>query len=308
VLASEKALALQVHPNRDQAEEGFERENARGIRLDAPERNYLDTNHKPEMLCALEPFWCLAGFRNAAEIAGELSSLRLTATARQIGAFTRSPTIDGLKRLFDSIMLMADGSKEMFVREVVGKAAAAAGDRFKWILELNRQYPGDIGVVSPLFLNLLRLRAGQAVYIAPGMVHAYLRGFGIELMSNSDNVVRGGLSVRHVNIPEFVRILQYDDCPVEPIDPTEVRTGIDLYEIPASDFRLIRIRLNRGFGYISHRNRAVEILICVAGAAILRHPGAEKDVPIGKGDSLLIPADVPEYQIEGQGMLYMAAV
>ena len=144
--------------------------------------------------------------------------------------------------------------------------------------------------------------------MAPGMVHAYLRGFGIELMSNSDNVVRGGLSERHVDIPEFMRILQYGDTPVEPIDPTEVRRGTDLYETPAPDFRLFRIRLSRGFPYRSPRDRAVEVLICVEGAARLRPEGAQQDIPIVKGDSFLIPAGVPEYGIEGEGMLYMATV
>ena len=233
VLASEKALALQVHPTKDQAKEGFEKENTLGICLDAPNSNYLDRNHKPEMLCSLDSFWCLAGFRSIVQIATELKSLRLATIGKEIDLFVQSRTVFGLKRLFESIMLMGNERKQLFVKEVVEKAAVLNGDRYKWIVEMNQQYPGDIGVVSPLFLNLLHLHAGQAVYLGAGLIHAYLRGFGIELMSNSDNVVRGGLSVRHVDIPEFIKILQYNESPVEPINPREVEKSTDVpaYEI-----------------------------------------------------------------------------
>jgi len=308
VLASEKALALQVHPTKDQAKEGFEKENALGIGLDAPNRNYLDRNHKPEMLCSLDSFWCLAGFRSIVQIATELKSLRLAMIGKEIDLFVQSRTVFGLERLFESIMLMGNERKQLFVKEVVEKAAVLNGDRYKWIVEMNQQYPGDIGVVSPLFLNLLHLHAGQAVYLGAGLIHAYLRGFGIELMSNSDNVVRGGLSVRHVDIPEFIKILQYNESPVEPINPREVEKSTDVYMTPTYDFCLYRIRLNRGLKYVSSRKRAVEILICIEGAAVLRYGAVKDDIVIHKGDSFLIPADVPAYEIEGEGMLFKATV
>ena len=308
VLASEKALALQVHPNKEQAEKGFERENARGIGLNAPYRNYLDRNHKPEMICALESFWCLAGFRRIDRIVDELESLRLTTIDKEIDLFTRSQSTPELKLLFDSIMLMVDERKRLFVKEVVERAADSNADRYKWIVELNHQYPGDIGVVAPLFLNLFHLRAGQAVYLGAGLVHAYLRGFGIELMSNSDNVLRGGLSVRHIDIPEFVKILQYNESSVDPITPIEVEKGTDVYMTPTSDFCLSRIRLKKGLHYVSSQRRAVEILICIDGAAVLHYGDLPDEIVIHKGDSFLVPADVPAYELEGEGMLFKASV
>jgi mannose-6-phosphate isomerase len=308
VLAAEKALALQVHPTRDQAQVGFKKENARGIRLDAPERNYLDRNHKPEMLCALKPFECLVGFRSIVEIATDLRSLHLTTFAEEIDTIGQSRSIDGLMRLFESIMLMENERKRLFVQEVVEKATASKGIRYRWIVELNRQYPGDIGVVSPLFLNLLHLRVGQAVYLAPGTVHAYLRGVGIELMSNSDNVVRGGLSIRHVDIPEFIKLLQYNEGPVEPVTPRELSRGAEVYEVATSDFRLYRIRLGRGVKYEPPRKRAVEILICTRGKAVLRGGAGNEDLVVHRGDSFLVPANSPSYTIEGEGTLFKATV
>jgi mannose-6-phosphate isomerase len=308
VLAAEKALALQVHPTGDQAKDGFAREDALGIRLGAPNRNYLDRNHKPELICALEPFDCLVGFRRIAEIAAELKSLHFITIGEAVERFARSQSIDGLRRLFESIMLMESKRQKRFVQEVVEKATASKGVRYRWIVELNQQYPGDIGVVSPLFLSLMQLSPGQAVYLVPGTVHAYLRGVAIELMSNSDNVVRGGLSVRHVDIPEFIKILRYNKNPIEPLKPRELTGGAEVYEIPASDFRLYRIRLGRGVKYASPRKRAVEILICTRGRAVLRAGAGKDDFVVRHGDSFLVTANSPAYRIEGEGMLFKATV
>jgi mannose-6-phosphate isomerase len=260
------------------------------------------------MLCALEPFECLAGFRGIGQIATELRSLRLTTFAEEIDTIGQSRSIDGLKRLFESMMLMENERKRLFVQEVVEKATASKGIRYRWVVELNRQYPGDIGVVSPLFLNLLHLRTGRALYLAPGMVHAYLRGVAIELMSNSDNVVRGGLSLRHVDIPEFLKILQYDRSPIEPINPKKLSRGAEAYEIPTSDFHLYRIRLNRGVKYVSSGKRAVEILICTRGKAVLKGGAGNDDLVVHRGDSFLVPANSPSYSIKGGGILFKATI
>jgi len=308
VLAAEKALALQVHPDKEQAVNGYQKENERKIPLDAPGRNYLDQNHKPEMLCALGPFACLAGFRSVRHIAAELKKLHPRTIAEHVEAFIQSQNVGALRRLFESIMLMGIEQKRMFVEEVLGKAVTARGDRYKWIVELNRQYPGDIGVVSPLFLNLLHLRSGQAVYLAPGIVHAYLGGFGIELMANSDNVVRGGLSTRHVDIPEFIRILRYNENPVETLDPREVTKGTEVYQTPVPDFRLYRIRLSGGLRHVSSGNRGVELMICVDGRAVIRYSSEDDHIRVNKGDSFLIPAEVPGYVLEGEGMFFIAGV
>lgn len=308
VLAAEKALALQVHPTEAQAADGFERENALGIQLGDQQRNYVDRNHKPELICALGPFDCLVGFRSIKEIAAELRSMELQTIEQEIDGFTRWQNPDALQRLFESILSMERGRRQRLVREVVEKAMAAEGGRYRWIVELDRQYPGDIGVLSPLLLNLLRLDPGQAVYLAPGTVHAYLGGMGIELMANSDNVARGGLSARHVDRLEFLRILRYNDRLVEPLNPVEAKRGLDRYEVPASDFRLFRIRLERGLRYTAEQNRAVEILICTRGRAKLRVDAHGADYGIQGGDSFLVPAESPAYTVEGEGTLFKATV
>jgi mannose-6-phosphate isomerase len=308
VLAAEKALALQVHPTEEQAKEGFERETAQGIRPDAPQRNYPDRNHKPELVCALEPFECLAGFRPVGEVAGELKSLQLSSIAAEVERFTGAPSIGEMKRLFESILSLEGEAKDRLIREIVEKAGFSTGERRRWTMELARQYPGDIGVVSSLFLEFLRLHPGQAVYLPPGTVHAYLRGAAIEVMSNSDNVVRGGLSVRHVDVAEFMRILRVNESPVEPFHPREQASGAEEYEVPAPDFRLCRIRLTGNGKYASPGKRAVELLICTSGRAVLRGGPGTEDLAVHPGDSFLVPADSPPYTIQGEAILFKATV
>jgi mannose-6-phosphate isomerase len=308
VLASQNALALQVHPTVEQAQKGFERENVLGIALDSPQRNYLDRNHKPELICALRPFWVLAGFRDLESIRSELRKLHITTIEKEDSGVEDLQKQSALKQLFESILLMEQEKKQTVIDEVVNKVSGLNEDRYKWIMELNTQYPGDIGVISPLFLNLFKLQPGQALYLKEGMVHAYLDGVGMELMSNSDNVVRGGLTVRHIDIEEFLSLINYDLSSVEPLDPEEEKKGVDVYRTPALDFQLTRLRIDRHTPYIAPKKRSVEIAICLDGYATLYWGDVENSVDVKKGDSFLVPAKAPAYSIRGEGVFFKAHV
>ncbi|HDM09867.1 MAG: mannose-6-phosphate isomerase, class I [Deltaproteobacteria bacterium] len=308
VLAAAEPLSIQVHPSKEQAMEGFERENRLGIPLDAPERNYRDDNHKPEMLCALTPFEALKGFRSIDEIVQLMDELGDPGLGERLGQLKACPDATGLKAFFTSIMGMHMGEKEQVAGRVVELAATRTRERreFYWIGELGRKYPGDIGVLSPLLLNLVSLQPGEAIFLPAGELHAYLRGAGLEIMANSDNVLRGGLTAKHVDVDELLRITNFTPRLPSIIMPEEgERSGV--YHCPAQEFMLCRLDIN-GL-YHSGGAGSVEILLCLEGKGKVCQ-GASEDtaVSFAKGDALLVPSMAHPYRVSGHAVLWKASV
>ncbi|MBW2026968.1 MAG: mannose-6-phosphate isomerase, class I [Deltaproteobacteria bacterium] len=193
ILAAAEPLSIQVHPNKQQAIEGFTKENELGISLDAPYRNYRDDNHKPELLCALTPFEALKGFRPVGEALALMETIAVPELSPLVDGLRNHPDMDGLKRFFRILMKMGKSEQARMVSRVVERAKEKARERRElyWVMELGKKYPGDVGVLSPLFLNLIYLEPGQAMFLPAGELHAYLGGTGLEIMANSDNVLRG---------------------------------------------------------------------------------------------------------------------
>lgn len=241
VLSAANGLSIQAHPSLEQAEEGYRRENLQGIAVDAANRNYRDPNHKPECMLAAERFWALSGFRPPDEIADDMAHLvertELPLAKALLAALGTEPNSRRLEDFY-RLLLSADEHRVLeFVNRVVELARArtatyvfqdsAANEglpdaeppedsrlwRWYWIAELARQFPGDSGVVAPLYLNVLRLEAGQALFMTSGILHAYLRGTGYEIMANSDNVLRAGCTGKHVDKRELLRVLRFSDAP-----------------------------------------------------------------------------------------------
>lgn len=221
ILASAQPLSIQAHPMRKEARTGFEQEEAQGVPRDAPHRKYRDRNHKPELVCALGEFWGLCGFRPEKELVAEMKSLiRIFAAidAHQAGAAIREyvakPGDETWRRAF--LSLMQSGRKTMqdagFTAGLVDfvTSRAVARNHYWWVGELLRRYPRDIGVIAPLYLNLVRLDAGEAVFLESGMLHAYLQGAAVEIMANSDNVLRAGCTSKHVDIGELARVIRFE--------------------------------------------------------------------------------------------------
>ena len=196
------------------------------------------------------------------------------------------------------------------VAEALEEALGYASDDpvFEWMLKLGEYYPNDIGVLSPILLNLICLESGQAIFLNAGELHAYLEGLGIELMANSDNVLRGGLTPKHVDVPELLQILKFEDQDVMLINPQASIPAELVYSSPAKEFELSVITLKKGMQYRSPLNRSVEILICTQGAATLMDPGSQNKTKLHQGVSALIPAAVESYTISGEGVCYKAAV
>jgi mannose-6-phosphate isomerase len=303
VLAAEKPLSIQAHPNAAQAKIGFERENKNGLSLNDPSRNYKDSSHKPECICALTPFTGLKGFRNIATSIELLEYFCHHALSGEIKILKNK----NLKSFFQSLMELTVPKKDAAIREAVQNANKRNEENFvaHWLIRLHRQYPSDIGIIAPLFLNLFCIKPGQALFLPAGELHAYLDGLGIELMANSDNVLRGGLTPKHVDIPELLNVLNFVESDVEILTPRRFSDCEEQYPVFAEEFQLSAIEVNDPKSYLSSKNRSVEILLCVDGKARLSFG---EHINIKKGDSVLIPAALDSYQIQGSAHFYKAGV
>ena len=230
LLAAEKPLSIQAHPNLEQAREGFDRENREGLAQDAPNRNYRDSNHKPEIVCALTPFVGMCGFRSPAEITrlfggffwDDTSSILRKGFAPLLKAL-EAPTAESALRnflaaLFDTPPDLRDALTEFILSQ--RRANEREGCEWALMRDFAKQYPGDPAVVAPLYLNVFRLQPGEAVFLQAGVLHAYIQGFAVELMANSDNVLRGGLTAKHVDVPELMKVLDF-----APMDPQIMKPG-----------------------------------------------------------------------------------
>jgi mannose-6-phosphate isomerase len=311
VLASEKPLSLQVHPNRKQAREGFHRENRMAIPLDGANRNYKDCNHKPEILCALTPFIGLMGFRPVEDILALFDMLTPSSTlSDKLNPLIKRPDSHGLMSFFSS--LMEDEKPQQ--QKIAGEAARYAekytdqDQAFFWVKELNRYYPGDIGILSPIILNLVRLEPKEAVYIPAGEPHAYLHGLGIELMANSDNVLRGGLTPKHIDIKEFLSIIDFHPRPARKVDTVKTSICRTIYKTPAKEFEVSVISIDKNNPFTSATDRNVEIIICLEGTADIIDVENGEALAVFHGMSFIVPSVVTQYRIEGDAVLYMAYV
>ncbi len=310
VLAAAKPLSIQVHPNRDQAQAGFARENGMKIPLDAPHRNYRDENHKPEMICALTPFWLLNGFRKIEDLIALTERIGAPALKGKISLLQGQHEAEGLDVFLTTLMTMDRDTQRQLVSEVVdylGKRSATDA-ALAWVVRLNQEYPGDIGVLAPLFMNMVRLKPGQAIYTPSGRLHAYLEGAGIELMANSDNVLRGGLTAKNMDVPELFKILDFTHNEVDILRPERRERSEEIYYTPAKEFVLSLISVGGGTPFENSRKRSVETMICLEGDAQISDLGSGDVLSLTKGTALVVPAAIEHYRIEGKATLYKAAV
>jgi mannose-6-phosphate isomerase len=228
----------------------------------------------------------------------------------EINNLKQQPTSDGLKNFYTALMSMDADRQNRTVASALEQAQRfeAEDPVFNWMLKIAADYPNDIGVLAPILLNLICLEPGQALFLDAGELHAYLEGLGIELMANSDNVLRGGLTPKHVDVPELLRVLKFEDRDVTLLKPQELVTNEFVYPSPVEEFELSVITLNSGAQYQSSAQRGVEILICTRGIVTLTDYGSQTETQLQQGVSALIPAAVERYAIRGEGTCYKAAV
>jgi mannose-6-phosphate isomerase len=310
VLAAAKPLSIQAHPSKEQAKQGFERENRQGIPIDAYNRNYKDDNHKPECICAHTPFWALNGFRKISSIVDLMEKICPQGLKKQLDTLRGQQSPIELKFFFQTLMTMNHKQQTKVIAHAVSNAKKFTDDdpAYKWMIDLHKEYPEDIGVFSPILLNLICLEPGQAMFLPAGELHAYLGGVGIELMANSDNVLRGGLTPKYIDISELLNVLNFEERAVNILETKQINECEWVYESYAEEFILSIIDVKEGIIYNSSAHRSIEILLCTDGKAKITDLGKNHELAIDKGKSILIPAGVTKYSIQGNAVFYKAAV
>jgi mannose-6-phosphate isomerase len=311
VIAMARPLSMQAHPNREQAKAGFLRENMGKKPMDRGDRNYRDDNHKPELICALRPLWALKGFRDAEEIIDIMERLGVDAELPAAEILRKQPGAEGLRGFFIALMDIERDRRQNLFGGIVAKIedSGLSSPEYEWIKRLSREYPGDMGVISPLFLNLVRLHPTGAMYIHPGELHSYLEGAGLELMANSDNVIRGGLTYKHIDPPELISILDFNPRIPDILTPEGIDGPEKFYPVSAEEFMLSVISLRgKGETYESRGSRGAEIMICTDGDARVTYIGHDEILEFRRGMSIFIPASVERYLIRGETIIYRASV
>ena len=290
VLAAGSPLSLQAHPTMAQAEAGFARENALGIPLDAPERNYKDAFHKPELIYALsDEFEALCGFRSAAGIRAVLDRLGLV--------IDRLTDDSSLREVFEWLITRGPG-----VDELVAQASALPGDgtaELATVRMLAEAYPGDPGIVISLMLNRVTLEKGEVLYLPAGNIHAYLKGVGIELMASSDNVLRGGPTPKHIDVPELLSVLDFTPVPVPYLAPEHPSPGVEVFRPDVPDFVLVTIE-DEG----SYVLTGPAIALCTDGD--LEIVGSGSAYNLSRGDAVYITPDEGALSFGGLGTVFLA--
>ncbi|MEU9853634.1 mannose-6-phosphate isomerase, class I [Streptomyces sp. NPDC047974] len=302
LLAADAPLSVQVHPDLAQAQAGFARENALGVPLDAPHRNYRDDQHKPEMIVTLTPFQGLCGFRNPADTADLLDALEVPALRPYIETLRVAPERQGLAEVFRAFLRPPAGLLDAVARGVAVAAAGAGEARVAAYDRVARAHPGDPGLLTALMLRYVELGPGEALFLGAGVPHAYLSGLGVEIMASSDNVLRCGLTSKHVDADELARVVRFDAPPARVLTPRE-EGAEEVYPAPVDDFRLSRYLPRAGGPRRRVTLDAPQILLCAAGTATVSSAG--EHLGIGPGQAVYVPAGA-EAGLEGAGTVFRA--
>ena len=296
VLCADQPLSIQVHPNKKNSELGFAKENAAGIPLDAAERNYKDPNHKPELVFALTPFLAMNAFREFSDI---VSLLQPVAGAHPaIAHFLQEPGADRLSELFAALLNMQNEEKSRALAVLKSVLDKEHGEPWNTIRAIAEFYPDDSGLFSPLLLNVVKLNPGEAMFLFAETPHAYLQGVALEVMANSDNVLRAGLTPKYIDIPELVANVKFMPKAADDLLTQPVRDDATFdFPIPVADFAFSLHDLSTHETPLAQQSAA--IIFCVEGEAVLSK--GEQTLVLKAGESAFIGADESPVAASGTG-------
>ncbi|MGI5355557.1 mannose-6-phosphate isomerase, class I [Streptomyces sp. CA-252508] len=300
VLAAGAPLSLQVHPDLAQAREGYAAEERAGIPLDAPRRNYKDTNHKPELICALTAFEGFCGFRAPDRTADLLDALGVDSLKPYVDLLHAHPEDAALREVLTAVLSADPTEMAATVTETAAACDRLGGAHAPYAV-LAHHFPGDPGVLAAMLLNHVRLQPGEALYLGAGVPHAYLGGLGIELMANSDNVLRCGLTPKHVDVPELLRVVRFEPLDAAVLRPEASPSGEEVYETPIDEFRLSRYVRSEGAAPVDLTAPTPQILLATAGTP------RTNDITLTPGRSVFVPAG-EKVELSGTGTLFRATV
>ncbi|MGA5169042.1 MULTISPECIES: mannose-6-phosphate isomerase, class I [Streptomyces] len=300
VLAAGAPLSLQVHPDLAQAREGYAAEERAGIPLDAPHRNYKDANHKPELICALTAFEGFCGFRAPDRTADLLDALEVDSLKPYVDLLHAHPEDAALREVLTAVLSADPTEMAATVTETAAACDRLGGAHAPYAV-LAHHFPGDPGVLAAMLLNHVRLQPGEALYLGAGVPHAYLGGLGIELMANSDNVLRCGLTPKHVDVPELLRVVRFEPLDAAVLRPEASPSGEEVYETPIDEFRLSRYVRSEGAAPVDLTAPTPQILLATAGTP------RTNDITLTPGRSVFVPAG-EKAELSGTGTLFRATV
>ncbi len=298
VLCADQPLSIQVHPNKKASEIGFAKENAAGIPLDAAERNYKDPNHKPELVFALTPFLAMNAFREFSEIVSLLQPV--SGAHNAIAHFLQEPGAERLSQLFASLLNMQGDEKSRALAVLKAALNSQQGEPWETIRVISEFYPDDSGLFSPLLLNVVKLEPGEAMFLFAETPHAYLKGVALEVMANSDNVLRAGLTPKYIDIPELVANVKFEPKPADELLTRPAQQGSELdFPIPVADFAFSLHDLSATPAELAQESAA--IVFCVQGEAVLSK--GEQQLVLKPGESAFIAANESPVAASGVGRI-----
>ena len=296
VLAADEPMSIQVHPSLAQARSGFEIEERAGVPRLAANRNYPDPTAKPELVCALTEFHVLAGFRDPERTLKLLRGLDTPDLVRYTDLLAAEPDAAGLRALFTTWITLPSPVLAALLPKVLDSCVQHVQDHGEFdlecrtVLELGERYPGDPGVLAALLLNRQVLGPGEAVYLPPGNLHAYLRGTAVEILANSDNILRGGLTPKHVDVPELLRVVDFGHGDLDVQVGDEIAPHTHRYRTDAPEFELTRLEWDPGTGDpVPLHHAGPQVLVCTAGAVTLTCADGDT-LQLRRGDSAWLPA------------------
>lgn len=305
ILAVEQPLSIQVHPSKVYAELGFSEENRRGIPLDALNRNYKDENHKPELVYAITPYKAMNGFREVHQIISNFDNLDLPALKEYFQPFKQDPKSSTLATFFRCLLGLEGAQKKQAIDELIISVNMLQEEHLLYqtsllISDLYKIYPEDIGLFTPLLLNVVELQPGEAMFLHAETPHAYLYGLAIEVMANSDNVLRAGLTPKHIDVEELIKNTKFEPIAFESLVLNPSYEGISrkIYSVPVEDFR---------FEVVSPKDMITfdifspEVLLCLSENVTII-VGIESRV-LFKGESVIIPGSLEQYHLFGSGSI-----
>ncbi len=308
VLDVKDMLSIQVHPTKEHAKVAFEKEEAAGIALNAPNRNYKDTNHKPEIMLAMSEFWLLHGFKSEAKI---LETLENIAEFQVLVPLYKS---EGLKGLYQFLMEMEQAQVDSLLSPVVKRALRNKQERKVdrnapdwWVAKLYENAAGilpiDKGVFSIYLFNIVCVMPGQGIFQDAGVPHAYLEGQNVELMANSDNVLRGGLTPKHIDVEELIHNIKFESIDPVIIEGTKPCMGESVYPAPVQDFGIASITLDGSNSY-SYEAESMDMFLVVEGGCVVNN-----QMTIKTGEAFVVfPGNKLNIHASGKTLIYRAFV
>lgn len=304
IISAKEPLSIQVHPSLNKARLGFEKENDLAIPLESPNRNYKDANHKPELIYAITPFWAMNGFRPIKEILTLFNQLNIPIIDKEVDLLAQNQTASGLKRFFSYLLTLNIEIKQKAIDALMIKIEYLNVFPYSIIKEIAKKYPNDSGLFSVLLLNIIELLPGQAMFLKAETPHAYLKGTGVEIMANSDNVLRAGFTSKHIDINELLDNTNFHSIKKSNLltEPTKYNNILN-YSVPVNDFAFEIIQSTTQ-KINSHPIVSAEILLCIEGKITIST--STDSFTISAGESVFIASCARSFNYQGNGKLACA--